>query len=138
YPALVLLGWRLRLLDRTAWIPLLAVGIYLTFVFALPLDGTLADPVELQHRPFIWPYFLVTAWAGGLAALLVRRIPWGDERLGRWAVAAGAGCLLVVPFLLGYDVQCRHHRSKNLGIAPPVHKGRLECAEFIRTRGHPD
>ena len=105
-PLLVILAIRLR--KRTSALlvlfPLLLVANFLAMFLGLALDFRSSTPDELSHRPVMIVTFVVMAWTGGAAGLLLLESP----RLGRIARPALIGLcvlLLAVPAFLGAGVQ---------------------------------
>jgi len=63
-------GWTFALF------PVLIIGIYLVMALGLALnDSEVGLPEELQHRPFIWAYFILTVWAAAGLYLLATSSP---------------------------------------------------------------
>jgi hypothetical protein len=117
---------RLQAVDA---LPALAIAIYLGMVMGLAATTS----HELQHRPFVWAYFLVAAWTSGKLYSLARADVTWLRRADPWVPALVAMALLVVPAKLGRGVNvcplpwAVHH------CPVPVAKGLVECAEFLRT-----
>jgi hypothetical protein len=132
YPLATVTALRRRTVQLADLIPLAAVGIYLAMALGLPENHAYGTPEELQHRPFVWAYFLVAGLsAARLAALLGARLP---KRAGRLGSAACVG-LLVVPAVLGGKV---HLQGTNWGpefVNVKLPRGLVACARFIRRHG---
>jgi hypothetical protein len=68
-----------RIRAATFFFPLLVSFNYLVMSLGLALDARrVARPEELLHRPFVWAYFVVVAWAG--AALYTLLLGNGPPR----------------------------------------------------------
>jgi hypothetical protein len=99
-------------------VPLFSLAIYVAFaVFLAPNQN--GDPFELQHRTFLWYYFLIATWTAGALAH-----SWRGLRLRPLPLAVGL-MLLVFPLYLGKDMRM-----------PPgdlvVHRGFVDAARFLR------
>ncbi len=75
----VLVAWVARLrqrlrLDFLATLPLAVLSIYLGCALLLAPNAN-GDPFELQHRHFVWSYFLLLVWLCGTTVQLTRRTP---------------------------------------------------------------
>jgi len=133
-PLLVILAVHLR--KRTPPVlvlfPLLLVANFLAMFLGLALDFQSSTPDELSHRPLMIVYFVVVAWSGGAAALLL----FESQRLGRLARPAlllSAILFLAVPAFLGAGVQ----RISAMRMFSPVRVpiGLVRAAEYIRDHG---
>ena len=133
-PLLVILAICLR--KRTSPVlllfPLLLVANFLAMFLGLALDLRSSTPDELSHRPVMIVYFVVAAWVGGAAGLLLfesRRL----ERFARPAVVCLTVLLLVLPALLGSGVQ----RMWAMRMFSPVRvpNGLVRAAEYMRDHG---
>lgn len=118
--------------------PLIVVLNYLAMSMGLAYDThRIGMPEELLHRPFVWGYFVVAAWAGGLTYLRFQ------ERLRRnsgvqKAILAMAFLLTCFPLCLGKRVQAGPAASWGeplTDIAVPT--GLVRSCEFIRAHGNP-
>lgn len=112
--------------------PFLILGNYLVMALGLAFNNKPpAHREELLHRPFVWAYFVVSAWAGGLvyALYLKDRVRRSDSFRNTLVVA-----LMVwvgVPYLLGQNVQVGPHWGRTVtNLAYP--RGYFECARYIR------
>ena len=97
-PLLVILAIRLRKRASAVLVlfPLLLVANFLAMFLGLALDLRSSTPDELSHRPVMIVYFVVVAWVGGAAGLLLlesRRL----GRIARPALVCLAVSLLAVP-----------------------------------------
>ncbi len=53
------------------WLPAITILIYMCFALLLSPNAH-GNPWELQHRPFVWSYFIVAGWVGGRIAYIVQ------------------------------------------------------------------
>jgi hypothetical protein len=84
-------------LQPVAFIPLIAIGIYL--VSALLLEINLqGNPYELHHRPFVWVYFITAIWLGGRIGSLLKEASIVPAR--PWLLPAASAMALVIILLL--------------------------------------
>ena len=88
-----------------ALFPLLVGTIYLIMAlgFAMETRG-IGEAEELQHRPFIWAYFVFTVWAIAGAYWILENVLQSSKWLNGVAIAIGFG-LLAVPWHFSADVQ---------------------------------
>ena len=133
-PLLMILAIRLR--KRTSQVlvlfPLLLVANFLAMFLGLALDLRSSTPDELSHRPIMIMYFVVVAWVGGAAGLLL----FESQRLGRVArplLLFAAVLLLAVPAFLGAGVQRIAAMRMFSPVRVPV--GLVRAAEYIRDHG---
>ena len=98
-----------------------ALAIYLGSAVFLPPNAN-GDPFELQHRAFLWIYFLAAVWVAGVAARLYRGV--GRRALPGFVVAC---ILLCVPLVLG--------RELRVATEKPVPTGLVQAAHFILKHG---
>ena len=133
-PLLVILAICLR--KRTSAVlllfPLLLVANFLAMFLGLALDLRSSTPDELSHRPVMIVYFVVAAWVGGAAGLLLfesRRL----QRFARPVLVCVTVLLLVLPALLGSGVQ----RMWAMRMFSPVRvpNGLVRAAEYMRDHG---
>ncbi len=132
YPLTLLAALRRRSLRSADLIPLGAAAIYLAMALGLPENRVYGSPEELQHRQFVWAYFVVAGLtAARLVALLGARLPDRVRALGPALCVA----LLAVPAGLGGAV---HHQRTTWGVAGTevkLPRGLVACARFIRHHG---
>ena len=112
--------------------PLLIVANFLAMFMGLALDLHSSTPDELSHRPSMIMYFVVVAWTGGAAGLLLLH----SRRLARVAgpvFIALAVLLLAVPAYWGAGVQ----RIGAMRMFSPVRVplGLVRAAEYMRDHG---
>jgi len=126
----------LRLRKRTAPLlvlfPLLVVANFLAMFLGLALDLHSSTPDELSHRPLMIMYFVVVAWTGGAAGLLL--VEWRRlARAARPALIGMAVLALAIPALLGAGVQ----RIGAMRMFSPVRVplGLVRAAEYMRDHG---
>jgi hypothetical protein len=133
-PLLVILAVRLR--KRTSPVlvlfPLLLVANFLAMFLGLALDLRSSTPDELSHRPIMIVYFVVVAWVGGAAGLLLFEPP-RLGRLTRPVLLLAAVFCLAVPTFFGAGVQ----RIAAMRMFSPVRVpiGLVRAAEYIRDHG---
>jgi hypothetical protein len=129
YPLTLVLGAIRRNLRVSDLLPGAALVIYLAMALCLPRNQGQGTPEELQHRPFVWAYFLVVGLSvARLAAQIAPLLPGKAIWLGALLCLG----LLVVPLSQGTTV---HHQRTAWGheftdLAVP--KGLVDCARFIR------
>lgn len=112
--------------------PLLLVANFLAMFLGLALDLRSSTPDELSQRPIMIVYFVVVAWVGGAAGLLLF-----DSR--RWARAARPALVgvvvlsLAVPAFLGAGVQRLWAMRMFSPVRVPL--GLVRMAEYMRDHG---
>jgi hypothetical protein len=133
-PLLVILAVWLR--KRTPAVlvlfPLLLVANFLAMFLGLALDLRSSTPDELSHRPVMIVYFVVAAWVGGAAGLLLldsRRL----GRIARPALVCLAVLLLAFPAVAGSGVQQMWAMRMFSPVRVPV--GLVRAAEYVRDHG---
>ena len=117
---------------ETALFPALVTANYLVMALGLaPDDRTRHTPDELLHRPLVWAYFAVAAWASGGFYALALRPRLARPGPARAVVAAGVAALLAVPAYFGQGVQVGPGWGKEVtSIRLPV--GFVRSAGFLR------
>jgi hypothetical protein len=133
-PLVVILAICLR--KRTSAVlvlfPLLLAANFLAMFLGLALDLRSSTPDELSHRPVMIVYFVVAAWVGGAAGLLLldsRRL----GRVARPALVCLAVLLLAVPAVAGSGVQRMWAMRMFSPVRVPV--GLVRAAEYMRDHG---
>jgi hypothetical protein len=133
-PLVVILAICLR--KRTSAVlvlfPLLLAANFLAMFLGLALDLRSSTPDELSHRPLMIVYFVVAAWVGGAAGLLLldsRRL----GRVARPALVCLAVLLLAVPAVAGSGVQRMWAMRMFSPVRVPV--GLVRAAEYMRDHG---
>jgi hypothetical protein len=130
-PLLAILAIRLR--KRTSPLlvlfPLLVVANFLAMFFGLALDLRSSTPDELSHRPVMTVYFVVVAWVGGAAGLLLSESP-RLARIARPALIGVAVLCLAMPARLGSGVQRLAAMRMYSPVRVPI--GLVRAAEYIR------
>jgi hypothetical protein len=109
--------------------PLLLIVNFLAMFLGLALDLRSSTPDELSHRPVMIVMFVVVAWVGGAAGLLLCE----SRRRGRVARPVLVGLalsLLVVPGLLGSGVQRMWAMRMFSPVRVPI--GLVRAAEYVR------
>jgi hypothetical protein len=112
--------------------PLLLVANFLAMFLGLALDLRSSTPDELSHRPVMIVYFVVAAWVGGAAGLLLLE----SRRLGRFArpaLVCLAVLLLALPALAGSGVQRMWAMRMFSPVRVPI--GLVRAAEYMRDHG---
>jgi hypothetical protein len=133
-PALLLWLKRRKQLQAVDGLPVLTVAIYLYCVFALPRNDLTPSGEELQHRPFIWAYFVVVAWTWGRLCTLAAGSRLARSCLRPAVAAPLCLALLAVPFSFGAGIAERFTLC-NLYTRIEVPRGLADCASFIREHG---
>ncbi len=115
--------------------PIILILNFLAMYVGLALDMRSSTPDELSHRPIMVMYFVVTAWVGGAAGLLLleaRRL----SRVARPAILVLSLVLMTVPALFGSGI---HRMWALASISPPLNvpRGLVEAARFIRANSDP-
>jgi hypothetical protein len=136
-PLLIVLAIVVRKKTPTLFwfFPFILIANFSAMFMGLALDMRSSTPDELSHRPVMVMYFMVAAWVGGAAGLLLlesRRL----SRIARPALLVLSLGLMLVPAMFGAGV----HRMWALArISPPheVPKGLVEAARFIRDHSDP-
>ena len=133
-PLLAILAVRLRKGTSPVLVlfPLLLVANFLAMFLGLALDFQSSTPDELSHRPIMIVYFVVVAWVGGAAGLLL----FESQRLGRLArpiLLCSAILSLAVPAFLGSGVQQMQAMRMFSPVRVPI--GLVRAAEYIRDHG---
>jgi hypothetical protein len=133
-PLLVILAIRLR--KRTSallvFFPLLLVANFLAMFLGLALDFRSSTPDELSHRPVMIVTFVVMAWTGGAAGLLLLESP-RLRRIARPALIGLCVLLLAVPAFLGDGVQRIWAMRMFSPVRVPI--GLVRAAEYVRDHG---
>ena len=102
--ALVLL--RKQTPAAVLYFPVLVVANYLVMSLGLAMDTNgIGTPEELLNRPLVWAYFVVVAWTGGAAYVLM----FGNDAPGgmraRTCVAVLVCLCLAIPSVLSENLQ---------------------------------
>ena len=132
FPVLAI-GLRKRLAPPLLIFPVLLMINFLVMALGLALDNRgIGTPEELQHRPFVWMYFVWLAWVGGAAGWSLgqsrRCAPFAKPVILGLALA-----LMVVPALKGPGIQNIRTMADASNVANPT--SLLRAAKFIRTHG---
>jgi len=130
-PLLAILAIRLRKRTAPALVlfPLLVVANFLAMFLGLALDLRSSTPDELSHRPVMILYFVVVAWVGGAAGLLLLESP-RRARAARPALIGLAVLCLAIPARLGAGVQRLWAMRMYSPVRVPI--GLVRAAEYIR------
>jgi len=101
------LGWFISLF------PVFIIIIYILMAFGLALnDSEVGLPEELQHRPFVWAYTVVSIWAyAGVYLLCFGRQPPKNYITRVFLIILG-GALFIFPFKNYKDIQGHIQTSK--------------------------
>lgn len=128
-PVGILLSLRLRRPFGDGHVPYLLLTTIVVYALLAVLlhPNENGDPFELQHRSFVWVYFLVIVWCVGEVALGVDRY-FGIRDAS--ALRLGFACL-AFPLVLGRSFLMPHEPQF-------VDSGQIACAEFLRTTPRDD
>ena len=130
----VLLGHLKRCFKPVVWLfPLIVVTIYLIMASGLALDDRhIGTPEELQHRPFVWAYFVLVVWSAGAT---YHRL-FGDalpvSRQAKWSAALLILFLATVPIYFSKGIQTIKSWSPDFQGGQKLPVCQLEAARFIR------
>ncbi|MCA8977793.1 MAG: hypothetical protein KDC98_23915 [Planctomycetes bacterium] len=131
--------WRARTLGQASLVVTAVAAIYLVMTLGLSVNETGKHTADaLVHRPFVWAYFVIAAWAGGVAVTVLDRRRW-TGRHPRAVRAVGVGLvtlLLVFVFVTGrgqLGPSWRHHFMDQ-----EVDRGLVDCAEWLRSNSAAD
>jgi hypothetical protein len=123
-----------RRLQAVDALPAMSVLVYMALALGLGITAS----YELQHRPFVWAYFLVAAWTWGkIYTLLCERSPV-LSRLDPWVPGLLAVVLLSIPWREGAGVQAAGPPWAGPHTRVAVPRGLVDCAEFLRTKTRKD
>jgi hypothetical protein len=127
------IGLRRRLAPPLLIFPVLLMVNFLVMALGLALDNRgVGTPEELQHRPFVWMYFVWVAWVGGAAG-------WSLTQSRRWGPFAKpiilglALALMVVPARQGRGIQNIRTMPEASNVANPTDL--IRATEFMRAHG---
>jgi hypothetical protein len=127
---------RKRVPALLLWFPFVLIVNFLVMAMGLARDGRgVGTPEELLHRPFMLMYFVVVAWIGGWAGLLLPRSSRWLGRVARVAVLALPLPLFAVPAVFGADVQILTKAAGMSNLMFP--HGQVNAAEYMRIHGKP-
>ena len=119
-------------LQPVAFIPLIAIGIYL--VSALLLEKNLqGNPYELHHRPFVWVYFITAIWVGGRIGSLLKEASIIPAR--PWLLPAASAMALVIIMLLSarpHVLWLNNPEWSSAYLNTPYSADYFDAARFIR------
>jgi len=112
--------------------PLIIIVNYLIMSLGLAFDSHgIARPEELLHRPFVWAYFAVTAWTGGMIYLRFKDILSRSGKV-RKVILGIVFLSLLFPLYLGRHIQLGPSWGKtHTDHAVPT--GLVKACDFIRT-----
>lgn len=133
-PLLVVLAVCLRRRTTPVLVvfPLLLLANFLAMFLGLALDLHSSTPDELSHRPIMIMYFVVVAWTGGAAGLLLfesRRF----AGMARPVLIVLCVLSLAIPASLGAGVQRIWAMRMFSPVRVPI--GLVRAAEYIRDHG---
>jgi hypothetical protein len=134
------LRWRLP--TRVRWehaaFPLVVTLNYLVMSMGLAYNTkTTKNPQELNHRPFVWAYFVAAVFAGGLLYHLVLDDRVRRSRRWRNVALAVLAAFLIVPYTYGPNVQVGSRWWAQWFTWQNYPRGWLECGRFIRETAQP-
>ena len=125
---------RARIGAAASLFPFFVVVTYLVMSFGLATDSNgVGTPHELLHRPFVWAYFVVAAWSGAGAYVLL----FGDRppatKSARILATAIAILSLSVPLVWAHNLQILPREGYDSYKAMnPVPSGLVEACSYIR------
>ena len=135
-----ILLWLLRkTVDRNILMfPLIIIITYLVMSIGLAYDTHgVAMSEELLHRPFVWAYFIVTAWVGGAVYFYFHNKQIQINRMQIACIFIIILGLFLIPIKLGSDVQLGPKWGKeHINTAVPT--GLAKSSEFIRKQSGKD
>lgn len=106
-----------------------AIGILLLMTFTLSRNTTLGLADELNHRPFVWAYWLVASLVGGyLFSIVIPRL--SHRRVLLFWVAYFS--FLLVPVYCGAGLQRGGWPGAQAHSSLTIDRGLIECARYIR------
>ena len=106
---------------------------YLLMSLGLAYDvHRIAGGNELLHRPFVWAYFVVTSWVGGMIWVQFRDV-LGRHGKMRQVILGISFLALFFPFYFGRNVM-RGPSDMKILTNHYVSKGLVKACDFIRTQ----
>jgi hypothetical protein len=108
-----------------------AIAILLLMTFALSRNTTLGLADELNHRPFVWAYWLVGSLSGGYLASIVGPSWFHQRRRILWAALFA---FLLVPIYYGGGLQRGRWPGAQAHSSLTIDRGLIECARYIRNQ----
>jgi hypothetical protein len=134
-----LFALRARVKAAATLFPFFVIVNYLVMSLGLAMDTkAVGQPEELLHRPFVWAYFVVVAWSGAGAYILLfgNRPPAGI--FARIVVAIIAFSSLSVPFIFGRNLQTLPHtRFATYEAHNSVPSGLVKACSYVRKHSQP-
>jgi hypothetical protein len=119
--------------------PLFVIGNYLIMSLGLAMDTKgVGQPEELLHRPFVWAYFVVVAWSGAGAYVLLfgNRPPASSSA---WIFAAIIVIsTLSVPLIFGRNLLTSPNtRSGTYKALNSLPSGLVKACSYLRKHSQP-
>lgn len=125
---------RARITAAALLFPFLVIVNYLVMSLGLAPDTrTVGGPEELLHRPFVWAYFVVAAWSGAGAYILLFGNGPPASKFARILTTIIAISSLSVPLTLGRNLQTVPYTGWGTYRAlNPVPSGLVKACLYIR------
>lgn len=124
--------FRKKMSNGVLLFPAIVIVNYLLMSLGLAYDSHgIGSPEEFLHRPFVWAYFVVTAWVGGMIYLRYRNI-LNRSGEAREVILAAVFLSLLFPLFLGREVQQGPSWGKAC-VNQAVPTGLVKACDFIRT-----
>ncbi len=137
YPVVLGVARRLRRLEALDAVPGLVMLLFFASVLLMPVNER-GNWDEIQHRGFVWVYFIWVVWCSGKFVRLISA--WRPFSSGRLAVTVGLASVLLlsVPWLLGQTILDNTPASLEAYHRISVPRGLVDCAAYLRTHSAPD
>jgi hypothetical protein len=110
-------------------VPLGALAILLLMTFGLGRNDWFGAPDEMQHRPFVWAYFLVAVFTALRGFQLLQPLL---SRRASLALCLGSCGLLLVPWHLGHALLQGKSAWGMKYVNHRLDSGLVDCANFLR------
>ncbi|OAI42031.1 hypothetical protein AYO40_02025 [Planctomycetaceae bacterium SCGC AG-212-D15] len=135
YPAVLLTAFFRGSASASDLVPLGALGILLLMTFGLGRNDWFGAPDEMQHRPFVWAYFVVAVFTALRGVVLFQ--PFLSRRA---MLFLGFGCigLLLLPWHFGHTLLQGKSSWSLKFVNHHVDCGLVECANFLRNASPTD
>lgn len=129
YPAVLLIGFVRRSVFPSDVVPLGALAILLLMTFGLARNDWFGAPDEMQHRPFVWAYFLVAVFTTLRGFQLLQ--PLLSRRVGQFLCFGSFG-LLLLPWHFGHALLQGRSTWGTKFVNHRIDGGLVDCANFLR------